>query len=639
LIIQMKAGTGTGGATINRTNTSSYGTVTAFGGAGNYEFATISTVSGSTVTFTKALVNTYDPAGSVQLIPTNAEGTVAPNAANYTTSATLRAMEYDEVNGVGGVFVLSTSGTLTLSNDINVDTLGFQGGDTLGNVALTNYIKAGCCVNTGSNASQMDAPDGASYFMKLTLSDVRYDDLAGPPDHCPDVSSDQIIKGSRKGRGIFGVFANEELGKGVIANGGGGAHGFNSGGGGGGGYAAGGNGGYENSYSCDGTTPSNLDNGGRGGSGYNGGATSIFMGGGAGAGQGDGASASFDGKYKGPSSGGDGAGIIIIKASQIIGGGHIISAKGGSARTSEQDGAGGGGGGGSILLDVPTFSGALTVDASGGKGGDAIQSTVCHGTGGGGGGGRVVFPGAAPGGVTVNTASGLSGNVVQNTAGYPVRGSTCLTGVGVTYGAGAGTIGAVLTGNVNTQPCTTPVTLLNFSLSLLSDNSVGLYWKTASEKNSSYFLIERSSDGQTFEGIGSVQAHGNSGQVLSYSFTDDKPSTSSGYVYYRLRMVDLDGSFEYSNAVSLKLKGTVVSVYPNPVRGEGGINVVYLSDMESELTADIVDLLGRHVNGQLIKLTKGTNEFKLSTEGLSKGIYLVYLGDKYGKTIEKIIIE
>jgi hypothetical protein len=643
LIIQMTAG-GTG--TIVRTNTSTYGTVSVFGGAGNYEFATISTVSGSTVTFTKALVNTYDPtgAGKVQLIPTNAEGTVAPNAANYTTTATLRAMEYDEVNGVGGVFVLSTTGTLTLSNDINVDTLGFQGGDTIGNVytfptAYYKYVEWGCCVNTPAAATQMDVPSRTAYFMPLTLTDLRYNDLHGTADHCGDVSSDLIIKAARKGRGFFGVFAGEELSLAPVANGGGGAHGFNSGGGGGGGYAAGGNGGYENSYSCDGTTPSNLDNGGRGGSGYNGGSTAIFMGGGAGAGQGDGASASTTGAYKGPSRGSDGAGIIIIKASQITGGGHTISARGGGARTSDQDGAGGGGGGGSILLEVATFSGALTVDASGGKGGDAVQSTVCHGTGGGGGGGRVVFPGATPGGVTVNTASGAAGNVLQNIAGYPVRVTACLTGVGSTYGAGSGTVGAVLTGTVNTQPCTTPVTLMNFSVALLSENSVGLYWRTASEKNSSYYAVERSSDGQNFEVLGSVQAQGNSSQVVSYSFTDKNVSTSSGYVYYRLRIVDLDGSFAYSNIAALKLKGTVISVFPNPVRGEGGINVIYYSDMEGELTADIVDFLGRHLNGQLIKLVKGNNQFKLSTDGLSSGIYLVCLNDKYGKTIEKIIIE
>lgn len=68
LIIQMKAGTA--GAMNRTTGTAAYGDVTNLGGAGNYEFATISTVVGSTVTFVSALANVYDPTGQVQLIPT-----------------------------------------------------------------------------------------------------------------------------------------------------------------------------------------------------------------------------------------------------------------------------------------------------------------------------------------------------------------------------------------------------------------------------------------------------------------------------------------------------------------------------------------------------------------------------------------
>ena len=659
LIIQMKAGTTLG--VMDATLTSnSYGNVTNLGGAGNYEFATISTVVGSTVTFTKKLVNTYDPTGKVQLIPTNAEGTVAPNAKNYTASTPLRPMEYDEVNGVGGVFVLSTSGTLTLSaaGNINADSLGFQGGDTIGNpYANVNAIRIGCCVNYyaggGGHSGQMDATNDVLYAFHLNLSESRTTTNCGS-------TTITIGKGGRKGRGIFGVLLNQELGWGKVANGGGGAFGFNSGGGGGGGYVNGGTGGNESGEDCNANFgPTGLDHGGRPGLGLQGGNTAIFMGGGGGAGHGDGVSTGgpftagtyLGGTYHGASSGGDGGGIIIIKASQITASGQKISAKGKTPIYSKSDGGGGGGGGGTVILEVPTYSGSLTIDVSGGAGAHSINQNLiagdCHGTGGGGAGGRVVFSvGAIPGGVTLNTSGGAAGIVLVNDGSPSLKEKNIaypglMCGAGTNNGATAGITSApTFSTPINTQTCVTlPVSLLNLSVALLSDNAVEVDWKTASESNSTKFIVEHSSDGQNFEDLASVLAQGNSNQVVSYSFKDEKVLSSSGYVYYRLRSVNLDDSFEYSNVVALKLKGTVVSVYPNPFRGEGGINVVYYTDIESNLTTGLEDILGRHLNSQVITLVKGTNQFKLNTEGLSKGMYLVYLNDKYGKTIEKIIIE
>ena len=73
-------------------------------------------------------------------------------------------------------------------------------------------------------------------------------------------------------------------------------------------------------------------------------------------------------------------------------------------------------------------------------------------------------------------------------------------------------------------------------------------WATATESNSSVFEVERSMDGSTFEHIGTVPAAGNSLQTIDYAFFDDDPGALT---YYRLRMVDHDGTWEHSPMVSI----------------------------------------------------------------------------------------
>src|SRR5690606_3510539 len=85
-----------------------------------------------------------------------------------------------------------------------------------------------------------------------------------------------------------------------------------------------------------------------------------------------------------------------------------------------------------------------------------------------------------------------------------------------------------------------PVTLVSFA-GLSASNQNKLSWVTASEQNSSYFQIERSTDARGFEPIGKITAAGNSTTTQHYNFTDN--NISGGKFYYRLKQVDVDGSF------------------------------------------------------------------------------------------------
>jgi hypothetical protein len=385
------------------------------------------------------------------------------------------------------------------------------------------------------------------------------------------------------------------------------------------------------------------------------------MGGGGGAGQGNNNNtytidgAAFGGYpigsfWKGPSKGADGGGIVIIKASQIIASGsRTISAKGGTAGWANQDGAGGGGGGGNIIIEAPTYSGMLSLDVSGGEGGYTLNSgsaTVdCHGPGGGGGGGRVLLSvGVTPGGVTINTSGGPAGKLLErySSAGKNyLMDKTGFCGADIYSGAVAGTTGTITyTTPVNTQTCTLPVTLISFEAVLLENNQVELSWKTSKEVNSSYFTIEKSTNGINFEEAGTVSAKGNSKILNHYSFTDENHLTSSGTIYYRLRIVDLDGTFEYSKLAGVVLKGSVISIYPNPLEENRELNVVYSSNIEQEeIGITIFNMLGKRVYSSNIKLKKGNNTVSISAKDFIPGAYMVEISGEYGTSIQKIFIK
>lgn len=111
---------------------------------------------------------------------------------------------------------------------------------------------------------------------------------------------------------------------------------------------------------------------------------------------------------------------------------------------------------------------------------------------------------------------------------------------------------------------TLPVTWLSFTAQNRDNEAVHLEWATASEKDADSFVIERSSNGKDFQLVGSVTASGTSNVRHDYNFTDPHPLI--GRSYYRLRQVDFDGTFSYSEIRAVKVDGRkTISVYPNPI--------------------------------------------------------------------------
>ena len=177
------------------------------------------------------------------------------------------------------------------------------------------------------------------------------------------------------------------------------------------------------------------------------------------------------------------------------------------------------------------------------------------------------------------------------------------------------------------EPNPFPVELSSFSVSIIG-SSVKLSWRTETEVNNYGFEVERQvrssqSSVGNYEKIGFVNGNGNSNSPKNYSFTDLNPITGSKF-YYRLKQIDNDGQFEYSNAVEIELVPTEYALYqnyPNPFNPSTMIR--YQLPNESKVVIKIYNILGSEVM-ELVNERKeaGIYEVEFDTDNLSSGTYI-----------------
>jgi hypothetical protein len=364
------------GAEINITNSIAFGTVTSLGLAGRYEMATIAQALGSGKYLLNASLLT-----AWQLGAPGFQAVALPLiTADARISAPVFAGPYQSATGLGGVLALDVPGTLQLDSNLIASGRGFRGG--FGEANQSNQCT-----------------------WLLETNDFSYEQGAW--------------RAGNKGEGIAQFVFNYEGGRGPQANGGGGGNDHNTGGGGGGNSTRGARGGHNNEPSalgCDGTYE------GEGGFAQNY-PERLFLGGGGGAGHGN----------NGPHApGGNGGGLLILRAGRIAPTGGQILNTGTAGSLGLGDGAGGGGAGGTTVLLVADQSGSAAIDyvAVGGVGGNTQNSNLnrCFGPGGGGAGGVLytnipslnsLAQGGLPGRIlgSTNTCNGNTGGAEPGTNG------------------------------------------------------------------------------------------------------------------------------------------------------------------------------------------------------------------------------
>ncbi len=177
-----------------------------------------------------------------------------------------------------------------------------------------------------------------------------------------------------------------------------------------------------------------------------------------------------------------------------------------------------------------------------------------------------------------------------------------------------------------------PVKLSHFNAEKTGEGAALLTWSTTEEANSSHFDVLQSADGANWQMIGRVEAKGSSLGTVKYNFTDAQPAR--GMNYYRLKMVDRDGSFERSNIRKLVFEGTPLdlTVYPNPISDKFSIKT---GAREKISKVELFDSNGR--------LTIANDRYaegdQITVKGLSAGTYVLRITMANGTLeIRKIVI-
>ncbi len=188
--------------------------------------------------------------------------------------------------------------------------------------------------------------------------------------------------------------------------------------------------------------------------------------------------------------------------------------------------------------------------------------------------------------------------------------------------------------------CPLPVELVSFT-GEERDCATHLNWQTATETNSHFFVVERSADGINYSEIGRVDAAGNSQTFVNYNFTDTNPNIQN---YYRLKQVDLDGTYEYTEVIRINttcFDGTVsdiLDIYPNPVSSAGQINMNVFSKINQSAHINILNVEGKTLLTKQINMIEGVNALHYSVAGLAAGTYFIRLeGDDWHSSAQKFI--
>lgn len=173
-----------------------------------------------------------------------------------------------------------------------------------------------------------------------------------------------------------------------------------------------------------------------------------------------------------------------------------------------------------------------------------------------------------------------------------------------------------------------PIVLTGFNARWQGNTGVALSWETQQESNSNHFAVQRCSDGVSWQTIGIVDAAGSSSTLCSYAYLDNAPEPALGY--YRLQLVDNDGSMSYSEVKLVsRSAGSVIRVFPNPAAdrigisfgsaGLPGIVAVRLLDIQGKVLAQkkLVDPAGQTISLPVSGYAPGSYIVQLlSTEGV-----------------------
>ena len=233
------------------------------------------------------------------------------------------------------------------------------------------------------------------------------------------------------------------------------------------------------------------------------------------------------------------------------------------------------------------------------------------------------MPGLSPGSPALNQGDPLAPNLPSQDINNESRVQDGQVDIGATEGIQAGTF---------------PVEWLDLSVQQQGSQGI-LSWRTAQEVNSSHFIVERTYDQQgLWLALGEVAAQGFSDQPQAYRFTDGQLPAGARTVYYRLRQVDLDGSWAHSPVVTLTATapaGLSLTASPNPSQGQF---MVSLSQARSEAgTLRVTDATGRLLYQRPLPAASAL-QARIDLPEALPGLYLVEWVTPTARTAQRVIV-
>lgn len=214
----------------------------------------------------------------------------------------------------------------------------------------------------------------------------------------------------------------------------------------------------------------------------------------------------------------------------------------------------------------------------------------------------------------VNIASGTIGNGVYGTSTSKAIYGSADSSITATFATGFSGFGSGVDISI------LPVELISFN-AIKNNKNVDLEWKTASEINNSGFDIERSMDGRNWTKISFVKGHGNSAVQLNYQFTDFNVFENTSLIYYRLKQIDYNGMFKYSNIRAVKNTPIVESVILSPQPANGILHVQ--TSLSSGFNYHIVSAEGKI----LVQGSSKTNKASIDIGSIPAGTYYLKISD------------
>lgn len=178
-----------------------------------------------------------------------------------------------------------------------------------------------------------------------------------------------------------------------------------------------------------------------------------------------------------------------------------------------------------------------------------------------------------------------------------------------------------------------PIKLTGFTGRLQTESSVRLDFTSIIELNSFQYVIERSADGKTFTTVGTVKASGNSAHEIKYDYIDQLPG-AGGY-FYRLKLVDIDGSSEYSKVVYVNSKkgaGIITKIFPNPFTSEVQLIGATSADLNTQGNINVFNISGQQIKFRIV----GANAIAID-ENTPKGLYLLKFKSGADQKVYKLI--